>query len=107
MEKIQKRALRILYNDFSSDHESILNKSGKSTMEVKDLRTLALQVFNTANSVNPEYMKETFHKTAFSTHSTAFSTSALSPHENNIQKIKLNIFVELEAFQENIQTIEV
>ena len=42
IEKIQKRALRILYNDFSSDHESILNKSGKSTMEVKDLRTLAL-----------------------------------------------------------------
>ena len=28
IEKIQERALRILYNDFSSDYESILNESG-------------------------------------------------------------------------------
>ena len=29
IEKIQERGLRILYNDFSSDYESTLNKSGK------------------------------------------------------------------------------
>ena len=29
IEKIQEQGLRILYNDFSSDCESILNKSGK------------------------------------------------------------------------------
>ena len=68
IEKIEERALRILYNDFSSDFESILNKCGKSTMEVKRLRTLALEVFKTLNNMNPEYMKEIFHKTAFSTH---------------------------------------
>ena len=50
--KIQERALRILYNDFSGDYESILNKSGKSTMEVKRLRTLALEVFKTLNNMN-------------------------------------------------------
>ena len=65
--KIQERALRILYSNFSSDYESILNKSGKSTMEIKCLRTLALEVFKTLNNINPEYMKEIFHKTAFST----------------------------------------
>ena len=54
IEKIQERALRILYNDFSSDFESILNKSGKSTMEVKRLRTLALKVFKTLNNMNLE-----------------------------------------------------
>ena len=42
--KIQERP-RILHNDFSSNHESILNKSGKSTLEVKRLRTPALEVF--------------------------------------------------------------
>ena len=67
IEKIQERALRILYNDFSSDYESILNKFGKSSMEVKQLRTLALEVFKTLNNMNPEYMKEIFHNTAFST----------------------------------------
>ena len=68
IEEIQERALRILYNDFSSDYESLLNKSGKSTMEVKRLSTLALEVFKTLNDMNPEYMKEIFHKTAFWTH---------------------------------------
>ena len=68
IEKIQERALRILQNDFSSYFESILNKSGKSTMEVKRFRTLGLEVFKTLNNMNPEYMKEIFHETAFTTH---------------------------------------
>ena len=33
-------------------------------MEVKQLRILPLEVFN----MNPEYMKEIFHKAAFSAH---------------------------------------
>ena len=45
----------------------ILNKSGKSTTEVNRLRTITLKVFKTVNNMNPEYMKEIFHKTAFST----------------------------------------
>ena len=45
LEKIQERTLRVLYNDISSDFESVLNKSGNSTMKVKRLRTLALEVF--------------------------------------------------------------
>ena len=68
IEKIQERALRILYNNFFSDLESILHKSGKSTMEVKRLRTLALEVFKTLSNMNPEYLKEIFHETAFTTH---------------------------------------
>ena len=68
IEKVQELALRILYNDLSGDYESILNKSSKSTMEVKRLRTLVLEVFKTLYNMNPEYMKEIFHKTAFSTH---------------------------------------
>ena len=64
---MQKQALRILYNDFSSDFESILNKSGKSTMVVKRLRTLSLEVYKTLNNMNPEYIKRIFHKTAFTT----------------------------------------
>ena len=37
-------------------------------MEVKLLRILALEVFRTLNNMNPEYMKEIFHKTAFMTY---------------------------------------
>ena len=68
IKKIQERALRINRNNFSSEFESVLNKSGKSTMEVKRLRTLALEVFKTLNNMNPEYTKEIFHKTGFTMH---------------------------------------
>ena len=81
IEKIQERALRILYNGFSSDFESILNKSGKSTMEVKRLRTLALEVFKTLNNMNPD-MREIIHKSAFTTH----RPLNLEVHENHTTK---------------------
>ena len=37
-------------------------------MEVKRLRNLPLKAFKTLNNKNLDYMKEIFHKTAFSTH---------------------------------------
>ena len=40
-----------------------MSLSGKSTMEVKRLRTLALKAFKTLNNMNPEYMKEIFQNT--------------------------------------------
>ena len=36
-------------------------------MEVKRPRILGLEVFKTLNNMNPEYMKEILHKTAFPT----------------------------------------
>ena len=45
IQQIQRRALRILYNDFDSDYKTLLDKSGKCAMEVKRVRTLRLQVF--------------------------------------------------------------
>ena len=46
----------------------MLSKIDKKYMEVKRLRTLILEVFRTLNNMNPEYMKEIFHKTAFTTY---------------------------------------
>ena len=57
IEKLQERALRILYNDSTSDYNQLLNKSSKASMEVKCLRNLALEIFKTLNHLNPEYMK--------------------------------------------------
>ena len=59
-------------------------------MEVKRLRTLALEVFKTINNMNPEHMKEIFHKTAHSLiNLTAFSTHRplnLEVNENHTTK---------------------
>ena len=68
IEKIQDLALRILYNDSTSDYNQLLNKSSKASMEVKRLRNLALEIFKTLNHLNPEYMKEIFYKTTNLTH---------------------------------------
>ena len=63
-EKIQERALRILYNYSTSDYNQLLNKSSKASMEVD----LALEIFKTLNHLNPEYIKKMFYKTTNLTH---------------------------------------
>ena len=42
IEKIQLRYLRIIYNDYSSDYQTLLKLSRKPPMELKRLRNLAL-----------------------------------------------------------------
>ena len=52
-EKIQKRCLRIILDDYESDYEILLDKSGKETTEIKRLPVI------TINDINPSYMKNT------------------------------------------------
>ena len=60
IEKIQKRCLRIILNDYESDYETLLCNSNKPTMEIQRLRTLAVEIFKTLNEINPPYMKNIF-----------------------------------------------
>ena len=62
IEKIQKRAERFVLNDYTSNYETLLNKSSKCTMEVCRLRLLALEVFRSVNTLNPVYMQSLFEK---------------------------------------------
>ena len=57
IENIQKRALRFLLEDYESDYETLLKKSGKCTMEIKRIRSLALEIFKTLHDLNPSFMK--------------------------------------------------
>ena len=69
IEQIQTRALRILYIDFDSDYKTLLDTSGKCTMEVKRVRILGLEIFKTLNSRDPAFMEEIFHRTNYLIHS--------------------------------------
>ena len=60
IESLQKRALRFLYDNYDSSHESILKLSGKSTMNVTRLRSLRIEIFKTLNSINPAFVNEIF-----------------------------------------------
>ena len=60
IEKIQLRCLRIIYNDYSSDHQTLLNLRKKPSMEIKRLRNLALEILKTITDPNPSFMKSIF-----------------------------------------------
>ena len=60
IDKIQKRCLRIVLDDYDSDYDVLLRKSGKVTMEIKRLRVLTMEIFETVNNLNPNNMKDIF-----------------------------------------------
>ena len=49
IEKIQKRWLRILLDDYESYYDALFEKNGKSMMEIKWLRILAIKLFVNGN----------------------------------------------------------
>ena len=57
---MQLRCLRIIYNDYSSDYQRLLNRSQKPSMEIKRFRNLALEIFKTMNDLHPSFMKSIF-----------------------------------------------
>ena len=57
-EKIQERYLKLLYNNTTETYDDLLIKTSQSSMEIKRLRTLAMEIFKTLNDINPNYMKE-------------------------------------------------
>ena len=60
MEQMQLRCLGIIYNDYSSDYQTLLKLSQKPSMEMKRLRNLALEIFKTINDLNSSFMKSMF-----------------------------------------------
>ena len=60
IENLQKRALKLLYKSCNTSYEDLLLKSGFSSMNVKRLRTLCIEIFKTLNNLNPSWMKQIF-----------------------------------------------
>ena len=60
IEKIQKRCLRLIFDNYDSNYDVLLRKSGKVKMEIKRLRVLAIEISKTADNLNPNYMKDIF-----------------------------------------------
>ena len=51
----KKRALRFLYNNYQLSFEKLLDKANSSTMNVKKLRFLCVEIY-----LNPSFMKQIF-----------------------------------------------
>ena len=60
IEKLQKRALPFLFDNFEGSYEDLLSKGGKSTMNVRRLRILYVEIYKTLNDLNPSFMNNIF-----------------------------------------------
>ena len=60
VESLEKRALRLLDDNYDFAYESILKIAGKITMNVTRLRSLCFEFFKSANSINPASLNEIF-----------------------------------------------
>ena len=60
LENLLKRALRFLYNNYQLTYEELLDKTNKSTRNVKRLRFLCVEIYKTINNLNPSFMKQIF-----------------------------------------------
>ena len=61
IENLQKRALCFLCDDFEASYEDLLSKGGKSTVNVRILRTLCVEIYKTLNDLNPSFMNNVFN----------------------------------------------
>ena len=60
IENIHKCCLRLTLNDYKSDYKTLLDKSGKESMKIRRIKTLAIEIFRTVNELNPHFMKTIF-----------------------------------------------
>ena len=57
---IHERALRIVYNDYSSTFEDLLNKDKSVTIHQHNLQQLAIEIFKVKIGIAPIIMNEIF-----------------------------------------------
>ena len=62
IERIQERALCILFDDYATDSRVLLDRANKTTFLIKQHKNLAIEIFKTLKNLNPDYMKEIFIK---------------------------------------------
>ena len=62
MEKVQKRALRIVYNDYDSSYNDLRVKSKRPLMYTQRLRLILSEMHKIYHGLGPEYMKDLVKK---------------------------------------------
>ncbi len=60
IENVQKQALRIVYNDRTSDYSELLNRAEICTIETRWKRQLVTEVYKAMNNLTPSYISDMF-----------------------------------------------
>ena len=62
----------MIHNNYDSDYETLAKISGTSTMQIKRIKQLAIEIFKTVKNLNPDFMKNIF---------TSKQNARVSPHD--------------------------
>ena len=60
--RIHKRALRVLLDDYGSTFEELLQKRGEHTIHTRSLQTLLVEVYKCLTSKNPSFLWDLFER---------------------------------------------
>ena len=58
--RIHHRALSIVYRDYTSSFETLLEKSGSVSIHHRNIQQLAIEIFKAQNNLSPSFMSEIF-----------------------------------------------
>ena len=62
IDRVQKRALQAVYNDFNSSHETLCSKGNHSKIHVVNLRCLLVEVYKSLHADSPAILCNIFTK---------------------------------------------
>ena len=58
LEKLQFRALRIVFSDYTSSYEELLNRIQLLTLHMSRLRCIASEAYKCINNISPVYLRD-------------------------------------------------
>ena len=61
-DRVHKRTLRIVYNDFNEPFEILLKRTDEQKVHTKNLQKLILQIYKCLSEENPSFMSKFFEK---------------------------------------------
>ena len=60
MDKIQKRALRVVLNDYESSYKDLLQEVNRPTLYVSRMKTIAIEMFKCVKNIGPSFLRNMF-----------------------------------------------
>ena len=63
VENIQKRALKIVFDDYSATYLQLRQKGDRPLLYVERLRSIAIEMFKIYHSIGPKYLSKLVEKT--------------------------------------------
>jgi hypothetical protein len=61
LEKVQERALRFVYEDYNSSYEELLQKANVPSLQIRRMRTMALETNKIINKLAPVCLHDLVH----------------------------------------------